>query len=74
MRQCSTRWQVRQRSEWFAKITASTSCRISVTAGVSVRTAIPSETGVVHESGSPRIPSISTAQVRQPAYAGSPSR
>ena len=51
-----------------------TSWRISVVAGVSVRTTMPSCTGVLQASGSPRIPSTSTTQVRQPAKAGSPSR
>jgi len=46
---------------------AITSWRISSVASVSVRTTIPSVTGVLQARGSPRIPSTSTTQVRQPA-------
>ena len=73
--QCTRRWQVRQRSGWFARISDITDWRACFTTGVSVRTTMPSATTAVQEScievGRP--PSISTRQVRQPAYGSRPS-
>ena len=69
------RWQVRQRSGWLALMIDSTCCRASFTRGVSVSTTIPSAAVAVQESciGVGRAPSISTRQVRHPAYGSRPS-
>lgn len=73
--QWTRRWQVRQRSGWLARMIESTELRVLLIAGVSVVTFIPSATCATQASciGVGRAPSISTRQVRQPAYGSRPS-